>query len=261
MAADARPPRPPIDAWQVEMLRVTGFTAAPIPDTPPNWWTTVVGQPPQTTQIERKDWTHTERGPCCGGVLVNNIQPSRIDWALVRGDEEIASSGLQTFGSLTEIAPNFLPLMDRWLDMETCPQLRRLAFGAVILLPVESQLAGYRQIAAYLPSVQIDPENSSDLLYRINRPRNLKKDGTQLTINRLSTWVVLASHRFWATIGVSQGSQTELKKEELGFACRLEMDINNRAAQDIQMSGKNARSVLQDLVNLAFEIAAEGDVP
>ena len=89
-----------------------------------------------------------------------------------------------------EKSDEFVTLMSRWLEFDTGPSLRRLAFGAVLLHPAENRVEGYRKIQPYLQHVTMQPEESSDFLYQINRPREAEVAISGLQINRVSKWSV-----------------------------------------------------------------------
>src|SRR5437667_8331987 len=111
-------------------------------------------------------------------------------------------------------------LIDKVLDV------RRLAVGEQMLLPVASPVKAYRALGKFLPSVKIDPEGSSDFFYRINRPRTVDLNGRPMIINRLSQW---ASLRLNLSIMAAEVSMTAI----LGYTDRLITDVNSTAEDDL----------------------------
>ena len=51
-----------------------------------------------------------------------------------------------TFPTHLGVVSAFQELALRWLGLETCPPLRRLAFGATLLKPVSDQEKGYQTL-------------------------------------------------------------------------------------------------------------------
>jgi hypothetical protein len=68
--------------------------------------------------------------------------------------------------------------------LEMTPEVNRIAVGEEWSFPVANKEAGYVGLGHFLPNVDIDPFESRDFLYRINRPRLFG----EMWINRLSTW-------------------------------------------------------------------------
>ena len=132
------------------------------------------------------------------------------------------------------------------------------AFGAVLLRPVENRQAGYQQIAAYLPHVQLDPEGASDFLYQINRPRNSNSGIPDLRINRLSKWSIAASMESTFSFGSTSAAHFPGPRH---FACRLELDINTVPDFRDELAREQLPQIFQELVDLGKEIAKAGDIP
>jgi hypothetical protein len=186
------------------------------------------------------------------------VEPTRIDWLYTPlVDEKQESEGFLTIGPLHDAIGVFAPLMNRWFELETCPAVQRLAFGAVMLQPVQDQQTGYQRIMEYLPSVQIDTDNSSDFTYQINRKRNSRVI-PGLSINRLSRWYVVGQQH------ISIQIPPALAQQSLGpiyHACRLELDINTVHEFQGEFRRGQLSSLFQELIDFAAEIANRGDIP
>ena len=166
---------------------------------------------------------------------------------------DISGSGFPAIGMLTESVDLFLKSMLKWL--ETAPPIQRLAFGAVLIKPVNSSKEGYEQVSSYLP-FDLD-EHSSDFLYQINRPRKSACVETfDLSINRLSKWSVslLASFAF------DPSKQEQYITRPPRFSIRLELDVNTTPDFSEEVSSENLPHVFRELVELGKEIASEGDI-
>jgi len=251
--------RPPLSAWQVESLRMTAFPspAAQI-EAEPRWWTYLVGEPSETQVTQRKQGIRREEGSFANGRLLLTIQPSRVDW-LYRAEDDAESDreGPAMIGPLPESLMTFSQLMTRWLESRECPVTQRLAFGATLWQPVDDRQTGYRQLAAYLPGLQLSLEGATDFLYQINRARNSCSAIAGLRINRLSKWSV----SFWAIAELPLVPETRLRVRQKGTGCRLELDINTHPDFPDDLPQDQLGQIFNELVTLGQEIAREGDIP
>ena len=212
---------------------------------------------PSSTVTRLKDSVEQESGPFHGGVLSSIVRPDRVDWTLTPDGSEPTTTGFELVGSLGDLLSPFVETMQRWFDLETCPELRRMAFGAALLLLVDGKEAGYRQLQAYLPSVELDP-NSSDFLYRINRPRQCSLGIEGLQVNRLSSWSVALVRKL--ALDFASGSLHEQEERQDFHACRLELDMNTAADWNQTLPAERTPEILTELVQLGKEIAEEGDI-
>jgi hypothetical protein len=252
---------PPLTVWQVESLRVTAFPSPAAQIEGSTWWAEVAEGEPDTNISHPKRGEAQFEGRAHIGKLILQIQPLRIQWVLSATDEQRGADSPPTIGSFPEVATAFLPLMDRWFQLDTFPLIQRLAFGAVLLQPVEERRTGYRQIAPYLHRwLRLDPDNSSDLLYQINRPRPSTLEIPQLAINRLSKWGVAVYRHFAAPLEPAAPTTYLFPTEEL-FTCLLEIDMNTSQHFPRELEQEQIPEILRELVNLGMEIAQEGDIP
>lgn len=249
-----------VEAWETESLR---FTAFPIPVSPIEdvcWWQSIVGQPPEVEVKRPREGGIRAEGSFEAGRLILETLPFRIDLRLIPSPELSSTNlGFATIGKFTEIIEPFAQVMNKWLSLDSCPEIQRIAFGAVLLASVDSRESGYRQLAAYLPSVDIDPENSIDLLYQINRPRKSNTKISNLTINRLTKW----------SVAVVLGGDFFVESEQIAYrkrlqkyvACRLELDINTNVGKQEPLPRDRIASILSEFMDVAKEIVIEGDIP
>lgn len=248
---------PPAEAWQVASMRVTAFPSEAIAVEHVSWWADVVGVPPDTVVSRPKAGQYQAQGEFEGRQLAIQIQPGRTEWnigPIVKAAEELPN--VPMLGPLLEVIDSFSKVVTVWLP--TAPPMTRLAFGTVLIQPVESVRAGYILIKKYLPTVDIDPEGSSDLLYQINRPR-MSATGIQgLHINRLARWSVQRAQRVVLTLG-PEGATTQTIGDEV--ACRLELDINTTPGFEGTLPVQHLIALVREMAELGREIAQRGDVP
>jgi hypothetical protein len=242
--------------WQAESFRLTAFLSPSAQTIEQDWWKKITGEFPDRKTSEPKTGIQQEEGRFrneqADGQLVLTIQPTRVDWQLVP-IVDISDSDFPTLGLFTESVDSFLKLMIRWL--EEAPPTQRLAFGAVLIKPVNSSKEGYEWVSAYLP-FNLD-ENSSDFLYQINRPRkSASADDPDLLINRLSKWGVslLTSFAF------DPSKLEQYVTQPPRFSVRLELDISTTPNLSREVGLEKLSRVFQELVELGKEIASKGDI-
>lgn len=249
----------PLEAWHVNTLRVTAFPIPAAPAKDYRWWAALVGEPPESTINRPRESARRDEGPFNGGRLINDIRPIRIDWLLTPSPEQVVEAvDLPSVGFLPKILDSFVNLMVHWFELETCPSLVRLAFGAIVFHPIETKAAGYRQLAAYLPYVQLDSETASDFFYQINRPRPSQSGIPGLTVNRLSKWSIAAGKRVELLL------QPVPQARSIGddsYACKLELDTNTHQTRRDELPHDSLRPLFLELVDLAKEIVSKGDIP
>lgn len=252
-----------LSLWQANTLRLTAFTAREAVLDSSNWWINVVGKPPDTESRQLKMHGLRQGGEFEKGELNLELEPGRIDWkylpAEAKQDTTLPDSDIiPSIGPFREAIDSFRQLMMRWFSLETCPSTTRLAFGSVLLLPVTNRESGYRQLATYLPFLDLDPEHTSDLLYRINRRRFSVLGIQGLHINRLSKWSVGTFQRQVLAVG-TQGVQYATSGP-LAYACNLELDINTAQEFTDILEHNKLAGIFNELIELGMEIVVKGDV-
>jgi hypothetical protein len=249
----------PLDMWQVERLRATAFPSPMAQVREPTWWSDLVGEPPETRTVHPRQGGSQEEGAFGTGRLVLRIESTRIDWLLtVAGEQKSSGEDAPTIGLFPNVLRGFQELIERWFNLETCPSVIRLAFGAVLLQPVPSLQDAYQQLGHYLPSMMSDPEGSSDFLYQINRRRDSITGIAGLKINRLSKW----SAASFMTMRFAGSPERILYRPSMStFFAQLELDINTALDFQGEFEKGQLLSVFSELVQLGCEIASQGDIP
>lgn len=260
MVPQSRGNRPSIEAWETESLRFTAFPMATSPIEDVGWWQRLVGQPPEVEVKRPREGGIRAEGAFEAGRLILETLPFRIDLHLIPSPEVWArASGFAAIGKFIEILGPFAHLTNKWLSLDSCPEIQRIALGAVLFAPVDSKEAGYRQLAAYLPSVDIDAEHSTDLLYQINRPRKSTTEISNPAINRLTKWSVAITFGAGLFVEPTQISYHETAQKHV--ACRLELDISTTGGRREPLRRDRIPSILSEFMDVAKEIVTEGDIP
>ena len=249
-----------VGGWEVNTLRATTFVGPDFNVHPEiSWWTQVVENDAEESRSRRSVGELQESGVFEGKRLVLDIKPGRVDWNLsaLPGPPDELPEMLPTIGPLNDVLTSFLRLTSKWLDV--CPPASRIAFGAILIKPVPDRETGYSAISELLPTVEIDPENSFDFHYQINRPRTSLSGITGLRLNRLAKWSVAATFRLQVGAGVG-GRGVVHDAEQPRFFCRLELDMNTDSEFSEGFSRDNMRPVFHELVDLGRQIAEGGDI-
>jgi hypothetical protein len=255
MTAEQRPPTFPMQEWLVESLRATIFPVPGVASSPDTWWRDTIGTDPETRTVKPATREHLEEGPFDGGklgLIINSL--GVIQWQVTPEPPRELPAGIPSAGALLALLPPFMAALEKWLPMS--PVASRLALGVVVHAPVPGHREGYERLGTYLRQyVTLDPEGSSDFLYRINRPRASTTPVQGLRINRLSTWAV-AKLTLLATSVAIQG---RVGVEH--YACRVDLDINTVPTFEGTFGPAVMAEVIGELRQLALEILAEGDIP
>jgi hypothetical protein len=131
----------------------------------------------------------------------------------------------------------------------------RLAFGAVMALPVNGPQEAYKILSNYL-NFDLDPE-ASDFYYQINR-RRPSKTLSDVQINRLMRWGVGVFRQGELTISFYGSSTRETGPAH--YFLRPDLDINT-APEARGLPVSELGSLLDEMVQLSLEIIREGDIP
>ena len=244
-----------VTRWQTEVLRHTTLVREPMDLSGLSLWEPLLGEPPAERSSRPREQFVKEEGPYLDGWLTVEARPKRIDWRLGYNPASPVSI-LPVIGPYDELHDEFLHLIRKWPGPDQ--PVHRLAFGAVLLLPCDSLSEAHLALDRLLPSVTIDPDNTHDLLYRINRRRRSTALAGQGEINRLSTWSVVEVAR----IDVDLSSfEIPAKRESLDRkVCRLELDVNSAPEFEGPISPDQAELLTNELFRLASELVVDGDV-
>lgn len=245
--------------WRVEQLRLTVFLPTDLRQPAPSWWREIVGQEPPNQTIQQGiliQHVGPLRGDYCQFAL--EIKSGRVDLTFGPLPSSQMPTGFPSFDELGRSLQVFRELLLPWTEQIT--EVRRIAFGGVLTVAVLDRIAGYRALQPLLPSLTLDVERSSDLLYQINR--HATSSGIPgLHVNRLSNWGVVLAKMQQFQIGPG-GTPLVLGSNDTTFAAvRLQLDINTDADRVEPLPSGTIRPLCEELVGYGEQIAARGDVP
>jgi len=238
--------------WKISTLRFTFFPKDEfIFDE--NLWIKLVGAPAENISQQPKFKIMHFEGEYKTGNFVVDIDPLRVSFIYLPNKD---SQKIISLGEYEESKLIFQSLIEKWFSISECPIVNRIGFGGIFLIPVTSKVEGYTTIGKFLPSLKIDAENSTDLLYQINRPRKSKVNDT-LIINRLMKWSIFKLEASIDQPFFKSNSQKIVSKE---ISVRLEFDINTHVDYQGQFSPEKQKTIYYELIKLSDEISEHGDI-
>lgn len=248
----------PSTDWLTQRLRLTAFPSPTADVAPSTWWRDVLADSPEHHQEQPKRGLLMDTGRFQGGLLALQVHPMRIDWqwSPILSDEVMAQ-GIASLGQFRDCHDSFVDAMRKWIAMS--PALNRLAFGAVLFVPAANQQEAQQHLATYVRSVRLDPE-AHDFSYRINRRRMSRSGIPGLLINRLSTWSVGATQLSEVEVVASQTAPRVTTAAPITIS-QLELDISTAPDFKQVLPQEALPHLLDELVQLALEIARDGDNP
>ncbi|GAB5494647.1 MAG: hypothetical protein Phog2KO_48620 [Phototrophicaceae bacterium] len=244
---------PPLSEWQALFLRLTIFPAPDENFDGRDWWESLVGSEPELQQRDKQTGERIYAGTFLNGHLTLSMLPTRINWIYSAINNEIVTlNEIPSIGKLEDEINLFGDSIKEWLSKD-CPNVFRIALGTRSIQPLDTVKDVYERLAMYIP-VEIDSENSSDFIYRINRRRKSNVINN-LELNRLSTWSAMRAQLEMETVGMPHLRHTQEK-----YACSMELDINTVPNSDIILGNDNLIDIFLELIDLGSEIARKGDI-
>lgn len=231
--------------WLVENLRVSVFKLRPSTEIREGLWQRIRGESPDVVVARAKEGIHIEQGTYRSGVLIVQDAPTRTDM-VYQSPPPLTEEGLFAFptaGRYEEEVGPFIDAASEWLG--ECAPGKRIAFGAVLLLPVVSRSEGYRVILSLVPNLPIDPEESSDLVFQTNHAVVSQVSG-DLMLNRLRHYAVAQLVVAPLPVGLQL-----VGKPVSATASRLSLDFSSDAAWEKEIDRPTLKAVLRELVELA----------
>jgi hypothetical protein len=244
-----------MEGWLVESFRLTIFPTPTATISNHNWWLNVVGEEPEIISTQPRTREQIQAGRFGNGRLQLNTHSTRIDWLYLVDPEDVPPpmEQIPTLGYFSDSLRVFHEAMSKWLLLEDVPLVSRIAFGVVLIKPVNDRLEGYELLSQFI-RFDFKDQNVSDFLYQINRPR-LSSTVKDLTINRLSKWSVAKIQQ-----NLLESATSKVFQFKEFFASRVELDINSTPEFTEVLEKTALPKLFDELIKFSSEIASMGDI-
>jgi len=239
--------------WQTRQIRITVFLRSPLEKEHRPTLEGAFGSEPEATLTEGPSKNVTELVSFGVGKLTLKVQQERVDWVW---DTEVREGELGTLGDPEGSIDAVLSPILTWLQKASI-EMPRVALGGIWGIPAESHEHGYQILKDRLKSVQIDPQNSSEFFYRINRWDFSDLRGQNERFNRISSWMVRAVNLFQLSGEPSGGISAVSAKTIFDVTC--ELDLSSPASLEKVFDAAVAASILARLRGYALSILESGD--
>lgn len=202
-----------------------------------------------------RESTEIAFGPIGGNGVSIELDPHRVQWKFdplddgtgIRPEPALLSSPAGAIDSLRITLLNFAA------DFP----LRRIAIGALLAQHTSDNDESYGRLANILPRLNLVPGQTSDLIYRINRPRDSKcQEG--LKLNKLATWSAAVFRAFQVVGDARQTGNFGMVAES--YEIRLEFDVNTSGERTESIPVENIECIFNELMQIATDLATNGDV-
>lgn len=253
--------------WTAESLRLTVFPVA-LPSEKPEflsllWSLTGKGQAEEIIHQPSQGISIAKGKTSAGSQeaeLTLQLMADRVHWIEspmpVLGSEY---TGWHTLGLFQDALTEFANTSKVILDNAAFPQIKRMAFGTILLFSVKSREEGYNHLGKLLPGVKIDSKGSSDFSYTINRPRLIDIGEINLKINRLSKWFV--QELLNLKMRFAPGDVGATAERSGYFVLRSEIDISSDAIRELAIPKEILGNLFDNMVKFGIELSESGDVP
>jgi hypothetical protein len=240
--------------WETSLLRATAFYTTQFDLGAVKWWENLTGRPAESRVHRAGIGQLIEVGAVESKLLQLQIQPGRIDWVLAPKDEP-DSDKFSSLGGFAKSSQYFGELIFKWLDQ--APPLNRVAFGAVLTIPTQSDSESVRTISRFLPNIDLDWENVRDFMFQVNRPRPCVTIPQLDVLNRLVKWQSVLRKMVVATIGPQIPAPVTTAEQ---WAAQCELDISTGAPSDpsIMLPPEQLKSLFAELMQHGNDVASKG---
>jgi len=221
--------------WQVESSRLTLFLDS---SDQKQLWEKITGTAPEKRTERPKEDLLIEEGEWEDINLSVSVSSNRIDIVL---SSIFTPPELPNAGNIKDIIPKIKGIIDTLLIDE----IKRIAFGLVVIQPEQDHPKAYKSLSKLLPNVDIE-EETTDFLYQVNLPTQSKTD-SPFEINSLRRYsVILFQFK-------SISAQTNDVDSINSYATKLELDINTSQSTDLDNTLNN-KCIIDELIAEAIAI-------
>jgi hypothetical protein len=216
------------------------------------WWKELIGTEPEQSIADLRRGEKRDSGFFQNNRLNLHVSRNKFAWVYQFSDQALKDFDIPVIGSFLEEVPSFRKLIVESFKKVEYPILNRVAFGCVLLVKVNNEAESLRLLQRFIPNIKLDPHDSSDFFYQINR-RRISTVVPELKINRLSKW----STSTWSLAEMSEGRNIQTATT----FCQLELDVNTVPDYAGELDPDVISQVFSELIDYAIEISEKGDVP
>lgn len=239
--------------WDVEVLRLSLFSTAVVPISDRDW--EAITTVPEAETRQNLPGGKSYAGKFSDGQLTFTSLGDRIIIVLSSIPKEPPQQEMPSLGPWETVRETFVKNTCRWLSEVSNPIIR-IGVGAVLLHRTDSRRDTYRELKSLLRSVNVDPDQMRDLLFRINWPKQ-SATVNGLRLNRLTTWAAMQ----YNTIAVNFNVPSVPTHISEMYALRLEIDHNTDPERKTPFEQEALVPIFQELVEMACETASVGELP
>ena len=244
--------------WAVQQLRLSIFSNEPVSVTEQDW-KTLTGQDEAETRTALPGGKQYA-GKSFGGLFSIAYSGTRADILLdvdATTEDLTEDQKLPCIGKWEKLSASFPGIIEPFLEHVKFP-IVRIAFGAILACPVPSKEDAYKLLDELLDSVDIDPKNMRELIYRINWPQ-MSKVIPDLELNRITNWSAVNVTR--KLLQMTGAEMSVAAAGPLLQAVRLDIDHSTAQGNIAPFEKAQRVPIFQELVKMAGENAEAGECP
>jgi hypothetical protein len=244
-------------SWEAEAARLSLFTLSPLVLASID---AVTGAPATQTINRPVDKTTFEVGTF-GNYLVTIVTtPVRLDLFIGPNVQAAAQAPAHpVLGPANDTIRDLRTLSKKWITQPV--DMQRLAVGLTMGHDATSTADALDLIWRQLPLLSKSVDPMQDFQIQINRPRASLVD-SKVEINRIGKWQTIQGQMIQMAMAISgaQPAASVLSPASAFDRARVDIDINTSPKTTV-VPGRMVINFVDELMNLAEEMAFKGDVP
>jgi hypothetical protein len=233
--------------WQASQLQLVLFTQRALPLST-DIFSAFAGAPPDVQEDRPKELARRQVGSMNGAQLSVQITPIRVDIVL---SPALNVENPYSIGELKSQLTQFAKATLDWLPAWEVPTTR-LSLVVRAVAPGGSLEACYQILKDNLRSVRVRPGEMNEFIFRVNwkaKTATLREG----YYNRITTWSAV-QFKMSGMVGPEQGVPIATQQ----FA-QVEMDLNTPQDRSTALPSDRLTTIYRDLLQLALEIADNGE--
>jgi hypothetical protein len=249
-------PSTTLSLWNAQIVRVTFFLSRAFDAI--GLWSRYLGEDPTIDEVRPREFMRRQAGPFGRGLLEIQSSNPRMDWLLTPPPENTPGAlPPPFFAPVDEALETLDKVIEPWLRDAPLIETTRVAFGVTALLPVQNKAAAYEQLQRLLPSIKtLDPENSSDFFYQINRP-SASRSLSGVKFNRLTRWSSIVARR--ATLVATNTGMKTISDPYSEHFVSVDCDLNTPGENDANLEVDQLIAIYRELREMATENIERGE--